>query len=214
MREKRKTPRQKLEEYGIHSFWYLTHIDNIKSILANGILPYDRAKTIVGYNFEVEEIHMRGQGRGLLTSDGKYHDSHEMVEVAINPVIPILMSNIELLEDLLLVQVKSSLVYHDRHVSFGFSNGDISSKKSELFYSLNRLSEIDYEVIWSKNWKDYDDGERKRCAGFFIYPRIPIDRIAAFFVATPELALTIQNASTSQKVKIDVIVDQHKFRGT
>lgn len=171
----------KFAEFNVRSFWHISHINNIKSILHNGILSNNTAKKS---NLPYLDISDPSVQRWREFLDPHYHRKiHEYAPLYINPKNPMLYVRKDLQDNLCLLEVSLSVIVEHEYL---ISDGNASAKNTCFFNSLDNLHLLSWDVIHSKMWTEFEDGKRKKCAEILVYPKIEPEYILNIHCKTQE----------------------------
>lgn len=176
-----------LADYGVDRLWYLTHVDNIRSILAHGILSY---KQILQLGLQHERIDWAGVQR---------HREKEIVvgkhRINLHDVVPMFFSTHQ---PMLYVQQSQFAIAHleiDPAVvataGTVFSDGNAASNETRFFADARDLAELDWHVIrtdncFSRNYK------RKKAAEVLAASPVEARYIRRIHFDDVDLVATIQ----------------------
>ena len=128
---------------------------------------------------------------------------HDLVPLYLTPRTPTLSIRRDIQSELFFLDISLDAVCDDL-VPFAFTDGNAGSNNTKFFCNLGKLSEISWDVISARYWNDYDDGKRKRCSEFLIYPGIKPRYFERIVVLTAPLAQ--QCAATVKQSGVDLKV--------
>jgi hypothetical protein len=164
---------KKLRENGIFHFYYFSLINNLESILKNGILPKNnvqqRGKAF--RSFAEETVQDKRHLRAIKLTNGLQLSIHDLVPVYLLPRTPTLSARREMQNDFFFIEIQSDVIA-DENIEFAFTDGNAASKNSQVFQSLYKLKDLPWEVLNAEYWNEFNEGKRKRNAEFLIYPSI------------------------------------------
>lgn len=176
--KKRKEIEKHFEKHKRHPYlYYITHKQNIESILENGILNFYEAKKLNTNHIDIS--HPEVQNKREKVEEHYSRKIHEYTPLYFNPKNP--MSRLrwnDYKNALCFLQVSVSALADGE---FLISDGNAASPVTKFYKSLDQLDLLPWDVINAKYWNDLDDGSRKRCAEVLIYPKIKPEHIKSIF---------------------------------
>lgn len=174
--------------------YHMTHIQNLSSILASGILSNAEIKrrrvsiadisdsSVQARRDEIEPIYDRS--------------IHEYVPFYLNPKNPMLYRRKEMQNEIVIIAVSTSVLSSNCHV---FTDGNAAANAT-LFSDDESVINNSKDVLCAQYWTDYDDGKRRRCAEVLVYPSVGvkyIERIACNNEATRARVASITNIQST-----------------
>ena len=93
----------------------------------------------------------------------------------------------EIQDDICLLEISLDIL---NKKEFIFTDGNAASHSTCFYNKLDDLDILPWDVLNNGYWSDYEDGRRKKCAEFLIYPRIDskyIKRIHCKTIDTEQL---------------------------
>ena len=156
--------RNVIELYGIECLYHLTHINNLPSILANGLLSHNLAYT--HYQNKITDIsqqEVNARRKFKKPFAVKKCSLHDYVPTYFNSRNPMsyLLHHRGMTNDLVLLKINPDLLLQEDSL---FTDGNASCNNTTFFQDLNDLDKIDWSCLNDKVWCHYDDGKRRRCA--------------------------------------------------
>lgn len=203
---------KRLKNYNIEGFYYFSRIENFLSIINNGILSrnYIQSHGIHGASFAIEDVQNRRHIKSIKLTDGKIYNIHDLVPTYFVSKTPTLYARREMQDEIFFCIIDSTiLAFPDIH--YGFSDGNVACQATKCFYSLSRLYEVNWELIYSQNWCTFSDGKRQRCAEMLIYPSIPSKFIKKIVVRKESLATELKDILNNLAVYIEVEINPSLF---
>ncbi|MFQ5688304.1 MAG: DarT ssDNA thymidine ADP-ribosyltransferase family protein [Candidatus Scalindua sp.] len=172
-----------LKKFNITRLFYLTYIENINSIINNGILSKNETvnREIKSTSFAFETVQERRDSKTIELSNNLKIPLHDLVPLYMTPRTPTL-SRLRDKQDKLAFIVIDAQVICDEKTAFAFTDGSAAAHHTKSYSSLFKLSEIPWNVVNADRWTELEDGRRKRNAEFLIYPRIEARYIIKFVV--------------------------------
>ncbi len=167
---------KELNQYGITSLYHMTHIDNLKSILENGLLSHNQAHQLDTLtDISDQQVNAR---RSM--NDPIYGRSlHDYVPCYFNARNPMSYKRRELANQLVILKIKPTLLLTEGGL---FTDGNAASNMTCFFNKITDLSQLSWECLRAYYWNDYCDGKRLRCAEMLIPERISIQDISGISV--------------------------------
>ena len=154
--------------YSITSLWHMTHKDNIKTILEEGLLSHNTMHSrprgfadISNHDVQAKRARIKEAIYGL--------SLHDYVPLYINPRNPMLYTCRGQQDEICLLEIDVSLIAEKKYV---FTDGNASSRDSDYYAAIDKLEALPWTVLQSNFWNKYPDGARKMCAEFLIYENI------------------------------------------
>jgi O-acetyl-ADP-ribose deacetylase (regulator of RNase III) len=191
----------------IKGLFYITHVNNVRSILENGILSHglvEERKIPFTPIYNAEIVSSR---RERLTPNGK--SLWSFANLYFQPRNPMLYRVISEKDkkDIAIIGVRS-----DAHKQSGvfISTGNAASSPSDILPAKEGLKEIYgmWKIINSEWWNSDDGSKRKIMAECLVPERVPPDLIHAVYVASHSAADRLR---TELRTDIPVIPEPHMF---
>lgn len=174
-----------LNEQGIHSFWHMTHWNNLQSILRQGILNHDLArlgKKVV----DISESTVQDRRMAL---EPKYGRSiHDYAPLYINQRNPMLYRRKDLSQDLCLIEISLDVLREIFAGRLVFTDGNAASKSTSFYSDLADLHRLPWDVLTNEYWNEFQDGKRKRCAEILVHQHISNKLITGIHVTNSSRA--------------------------
>lgn len=154
------------ERQGVYSIWHMTHRNNIKNILQNGILSNTQAFNLA----KPVDISDPGVQSRRDAKDPIYgRKIHDYTPTYFNIKNPMLSVKRAMQDELCLIEISLSALLG---VDFIFTDGNAAARDTKFYSSLEDLKNLPWNVLNSNYWTDFEDGKRKRCSEILIYPSI------------------------------------------
>ena len=204
--------KKKLEEHGIKYLFNFSSIDNLPSIIKNGILPKNFvSKTgIKTTSFAEESVQERRHNKIVKLSDHSQVNLHDLVPLYLTPKTPTLHARKNIQSEIFFLVISIALIYDEKN-NFCFTDGNAASESTVFFRNLKDLSALPIEVINAEYWSDFDDGKRKRCTEFLVYPRVDIKYIIQFVVIDGDTRSTCSNIMKQLNCDIPMSINKDFF---
>ena len=181
-------------------FYYITHIDNLESILKNGILSHSQVKdknnlwVKLGLAKGIKSIHAKDI---IQIRKNKTFKSRSLWEYANlyfqvrNPMLYRVIQEFKA-ENIIVLQINSDVITSD---DIGITDGNAASSETQFFEDVNEgLEALDSEQFKKEYWNESD--KRKLMAEVLVYNRISPDKIIGIYVANEEIAKTVRRSMT------------------
>ena len=179
-------------------FYYITHIDNLKSILKNGILSRNQIKdeNSIWVKLKlakgIKSIHaadivqIRKNKKFKDRSLWNYANLYFQVR---NPMLYRVIRKFGA-KDIIVLQINSDVV---KSSNVGITDGNAASSETQFFENINEgLNALDSEQFRKEYWNESD--KRKLMAELLVYDRISPDKIIGIYVANEEVAKTVRQS--------------------
>ena len=149
----------RLRERGLECLLYLTHPENIYSILARGVLPYNEVRRLGIPHEDIANPEVQ-QRRNISVFDKDLHDYVPLYMARRNPVLWVRRL-------LPRAYIRLKLEVADKEGTV-FSDCNASSYWAKFHRSHEDISCIPWEVIVAPTWTGFPNGKRKRCAEILV----------------------------------------------
>ena len=152
----------------IKAFYHMTHIDNISSIMKNGLLAH-------GNRFQKQDIsdHSVNDRRSKL--DTVYRKPvHSYVPFYFNPKNAMLYKRKEIQEDIVILVFSKNLISEQGAV---FTDGNASSNVTRFFNKLEDLKWLNWNCLNDRSWNNYRDGRRVRMAEVLVPNCVGVEKL-------------------------------------
>lgn len=158
-----------LRSKNVNSLWHMTHVNNLDSILHSGILNHGQARQ----SHQVTDISDAGVQENRMAKEPVYGRAiHDYAPLYINPRNPMLYRLKDIAFDLCLLEVSLDVLTGHSSKGLLFSSGNAAARNTRFYRDLAELPQLPWDVLCADFWSDFDDGKRKACAEFLIYPNI------------------------------------------
>ena len=173
------------EDYRGRYFYHFTHIDNIESIVENGLLSTNEKlkKNISHADLANENIQKRRSQMDVPCNPfGKIHDYVPFYFATINPMLLGVLNRKNIDQPLVVfIAISIDKLLKDKVI---FTNASANTSCPPNFYSdPNDLNQLNWNMIDSTRWGSGTDQElHERMAEVLVYKKVPIDWIDSFIV--------------------------------
>lgn len=158
-------------------------IANVTSVLEHGLLSYDRASKLAHRSIAMPEIQDR---RDQVQVPGGLR-LHRYANLYLNARNPMLFKRRNEAQSLCVLRVSTKA----RHLQGAVLTDCNASSRYVRFLSIDQVSEIDLEAIYSNDWRHPDDRiayfrhKSQMCAEFLVPDRLPPEFIDGAYVVDP-----------------------------
>ncbi len=193
-----------LQLHGIEYLYHMTHIDNLASIVDNGLLSQNEAHRQGLIESDISDPKV--QNIRARTVDSLYKRSlHEYVPLYFAPTNPMLYKRREMQEDIIILGLDPQLLSETNII---FTNGNAAASGTIFYRDIHMLAQLPWDSIRARSWIDIEDGKRIKCAEVLVYPKIEPNRIKIVFCYSQKHRETIiaakQRTSIIGKVNRDL----------
>lgn len=95
-------------------------------------------------------------------------------------------------------------------IRFVFTNGYATDRLTEFYQSLEKLDQVDWDVVKATYWNNTEDDwdrQRRKQAEFLVYERVGPDLIDAIVVLNQEKADAMRKLASQYNLAIPVHID-------
>jgi len=171
-----------ISQYDMPCLYHMTHINNLPSILANGLLSHNLAHQ----QCTLTDISDLGVNARRSAVDPIYKRSlHSYVPTYFRPRNPMSSARRELANELVILKLNPQLLLQSGML---FTDGNAACCSTRFFSALNDLNQLNWDCLNGRYWNDYADGRRLRCAEMLIPDRIQVTNIMQIAIKS-EIAL-------------------------
>ena len=193
--QRKKLNPQDLTKIPFGGLFYITHIDNIKSILKLGILSHNLAHQngFVNTDISNQSVNAR-RDRFELELGGTIHDFTPLYFKHKNPMLYTLCKNRDR-DTLVLLKINPHILLAK---NVAFSDGNASVKSTSFYKDINDFNKLNWTLINKGSWYNYEfgiqEGRRLMCSEVLAKEKIPsyyIDEIFVYSEQTLEKILPL-----------------------
>lgn len=187
------------QQYGVHSLWHMTHKDNVRSIIKDGILNHYSAHNMREHPVDISDPDaQRWRER---TERNHSHRLHEYVPLYITPKNPMLYVRRNIQNNLCLLQISLDALVNSE---FLISDGNAASRDTHFFKSLKHLDQVPWAVLKADLWTGFPDGKRQRCSEVLVYQKIYPENIEAIHCYSSEVVAYLNKYAKNIKLSRDL----------
>jgi hypothetical protein len=166
-----------LQTHGIDYLYHMTYIDNLSSIVGNGLLSHNEACRRGLIRADISDPNVQDIRAGTVDP---FHNRplHEYVPLYFSPRNPMLYRRREIQEDIVILGLDPQLLSEPDII---FTNGNAAASGTIFYRGTQMLDHLPWDSIRAKSWTDIEDGKRIKCAEVLVYPKIQPSRIQVIF---------------------------------
>jgi len=192
----------------IKSLFYITHVENVPSILKNGILSHSLVEAQKIPFTPIYDAEIVSNRKEKMTPDRK--SLWEYANVYFQPRNPMMYRVVHEKSklNLAVIGVKPSVL---QQPSVIVSDGNAANNPTQFFRAGEGLKVIEaqWKVIQSEWWNELDGSKRKIMAECLVPDRIPLEYIHTIFVADHEVKKKVEGLRGA--ISIPVIPEPNIF---
>jgi hypothetical protein len=194
-----------MERNELTELHYITHIENVPSIMANGIVSHYRASKL-GHISVADEIVQERRARVIVPGGKKLHEYVNLYIYARNPMMYKLKDRHS---DLCILKISPKVLDLANVV---ITDMNASSDYVQFKSSPEGLAEVDFSLVYAKYWTDTDRGEQFRkesikCAEVMVPDTIKPEYIQGIYVSSVETSDRLKGIA----LKVPVTVNGYLF---
>lgn len=186
-----------VEGFGEYLF-HLTHIDNIPSILQYGILSHNAAYRQGLIRHDVSSNPVQAIREKKLDSVFA-RPLHDYTSLYFNPMNPMLRQLQTFHQDIAILGITPKALYRPGTV---FTDGNAACTDTRFFNDPSDVARLRWDIISSREWDQYDDGKRIKCAEVLAYPIVAQHEVTAIFCQTAAQVERVRPMLAQKKVTI------------
>ena len=185
----------------------MTSVDNLISIIENGLLSHNRAhrEGYVTRDISLQEVNDRRRFKSVYG-----RPLHGYVPLYFNPRNPMLAYRRAMQDSIAILYLDKSLLFQDETV---FTDGNAANNATAFYSDLQDLDKLDWQCINfpGNNWTRFEgsrqvtflENRRKRCAEVLIPEISPPQHVEQIAVRTQETLLALDE---NIKRQVEVVV--------
>lgn len=203
------------EEHRGRFFYHFTHIDNLNSIIQNGLLSTNTKKEYKIKHFDVanESIqHRRSEMRVTVGPRGTVHDYVPFYFASRSMMLLSLINNkIVDQREIVFISISVQKILHEDVI---FTDASANTNLPPNFYENPKdLCKLNWELIDSQKWgRGTNEELHARMAEVLIYQEVPVDWIDSFIVFDEEIENRIKTCFIDNKMDAPPIFHRY-FNG-
>lgn len=166
-----------IHKYKIKYFYHMTAIDNLYSILKNGLLSHNQAHQDKLLNIDISDPEVQDIRADKI--DPIFNRPlHDYVPLYFSPRNPMLYKRGEIQENVVILGISSSVLLYTNTI---FSDGNASAQDTTFYQGATMLDNLNWDVINANSWSEFPDGRRIKCAEILVYPKVEVKDILIVF---------------------------------
>ena len=194
----------------IKELHYITHIDNLESILHNGILCHNKAKKIKFKSVADEKIQERR--RKVIIPGGK-RKLHDYVNLYFNARNPMMFKRKSMHKELAVLRIDSAILDEPKVV---ISDSNASSDYVGFYPSPEGLERLDKDLIFAEYWTDPNPiiAYRRKsaiCAEVLVPNSVPLRFIIGVYVSCQETRRIVSHLLARLPIAQNVRINRQLF---
>ncbi len=172
-----------IDNLPFNGFYHMTHIDNLKNILSNGLLSHIRVYSSRLISIDISNKEIQKERNRIENIFGR--NIQDYVPLYINPQNPMMdskkvrdyQSNIILLEIIphILVQEKNTL----------FSDGNAAQSQTNFYHNQTEMENINWQLLQEGKWINGTESHRIMCSEILIPEKIEVFYINKIILRDP-----------------------------
>jgi hypothetical protein len=162
-------------DLGVTEAFFLAPLDNLDSILTNGVLPQTEVNRqgIVHSDISEPGVQERREHRDLRSGGISSHGLHDFVPLYFARKTPMSFRRKDHNSDLCILVIDIAKACHTAEELL-FSDGNAAAHASEIYPDPAELEEhLPLQVIRAPYWANFVDGKRQRHAELLVRPTVP-----------------------------------------
>ena len=188
-------------------FYYITHIDNLKSILKHGILSHSKRSKIKlsgTKSIHNEDVIQRRKNKKF--KNKSLWDYTNVYFQARNPMLYTVIDRFGL-KNIVVLQINSDIIQSN---NIGVADGNAASDITQFFENKDQgLSVLDSKQFKTEYWNA--SNKRQLMAELLVYEYIPKEKIIGIYTASEEVAQKIRTTLTVQLGSVEIIPNRNMF---
>jgi hypothetical protein len=191
---------------GVNEAFYLAPLDNLDSILTNGVLPQTEVNRRGLAHSDISEptVQERREHRDLRSGGISSHGLHDFVPLYFARKTPMSFVRRDRTSNLCILVIDIAKACHTADELL-FSDGNAATHDSEIYSNPAELEEhLPLQVIRAPYWPDFADGKQRRSAELLVRSSVPTRAIRLIEIAggrnQPRVKAVIKRAQANQPV--------------
>ncbi len=166
-----------LQEYRIDYLYHMTAIENLTSILKNGLLSHEEAHKQKLVHTDISDPHVQDLRFNL--KDPFYGKAlHSYVPLYFSPRNPMLYRRRELQDDIIILGIDPKLLLEP---DVCFTDGNAAARDTYFYRGVEMLGQLPWDIIHAESWSNFENGKRIKCAEVLVPAKISIEKILFIF---------------------------------
>lgn len=195
-----------IKNLNVKSIDHMTHIDNLSSIIKNGLYPHNNS-------YKQVDIEAPYVGEQKTKIEPIYNRNiKQYVPLYFNPRNEMLFENQNLYgEDIVILAFEPDILMGDDVV---FTNGDSGSSETMYSNQIIDLQQMDWRKVWSRGWLNrYDESAVNFCmkAEVLIYKKVEIEKLMTIYCSSNHIKQRIENSCLLGETEV-IVLDRMFFQ--
>lgn len=166
-----------LQEYRINYLYHMTAIENLASIINNGLLSHEEAHKKKLVHTDISDPNVQDLRFNL--RDPFYSKAlHSYVPLYFSPRNPMLYRRRELQDDIVILGINPKLLLEP---NVCFTDGNAAARETHFYKGAEMLEKLPWDAIYAESWTDLNDGKRIKCAEVLFPTKISPENILFVF---------------------------------
>lgn len=155
-----------------NGFYHMTHCDNLKSILSEGLLCHKTVHSRKLVKIDISNIEL--QKRRNRPENVFKKNIQNYVPLYMNPSNPMMSSKrvSNDLDNIILLEIFPHILVQEKETLF--SDGNAAIEKTNFYKNPNKLEKVDWNLLKEGNWEIGTDSQRIMCSEVLIPERIEV----------------------------------------
>jgi ssDNA thymidine ADP-ribosyltransferase, DarT len=163
--------------HGIDYLYHMTYIDNLASIIENGLLSHNEAYRRRLIEADISDPNVQDIRAGIV--DPFYNRPlHEYVPLYFSPRNPMLYRRLEIQEDIVILGLSPEILSEPNTL---FTDGNAAASGTLFYRGIQMLNQLPWDSIRARSWTDIEDGKRRKCAEVLVCSKIDPGKIQVVF---------------------------------
>lgn len=176
-----------LNQYNIKSFYYITHIENLNSILEKGIFCK---------NLMEDKSHKDISNGAVQRKRNGWHNYVPLFFADNTPMLYCVIKSYK--NNIILLEIDKDIAFEK---NMRFSDGNIACGGTKIYDKLDDLEQLDWSIIFNRKPACSKEWKRKRSAELLIPDKMNVSYISNIHVQEKEQFLMVEN--TLKKHNLD-----------
>ena len=201
-----------LKAKGINSFYHITHLSNIKSILSNGLFSHNGVKKNQISPFDISNPEIQ-KGRKNKKISKKSISLHEFVPLFFVHQTPMISAIRDFNQEIVFLHIDPNcLLWH----LFCFSDGNARSNGTSFGNDIEFLQTLDYELLNRNGWivetgENSKENSRKKAAEVLIHNWIDPQAIIQLSVINNLVKSKLINEIKNSELPCPLVIKPNMF---
>lgn len=199
-----------LKKYNILTLCHFTHIDNLDSILKEGLLSEEEVAKRKIKHISIADEKVKARRKEKMVYLRSYYNWYDKIKKTIWQCVPLYISvkNPMLYkvlhgykispENIVMIQVDTLKVIKKHYCFF---DGNAASDFSKEYIKLDNLENLDWSIIRAPTWNNEEE-KRKKCAEFLVYPMVDVNDFYRIIVYNKKAKIKVEEILTRNHIQL------------